>query len=706
MTTETLTRASLSYSSRNAATSARRSPRPRPAGPLRRAAARARGSSSTRRSARRRARRRPRARAARSARRRRARAGRARRSPPAACRRRAPPGPTSGRPSQRDGITTTSAAPISARASGRTPRKRTRSATPVSAASRSSSGRSGPSPAIASVASGHLRQRGDRERVVLLLDEPPDGEHEPRPGLEPELGRAVGRGRGGPDARSTTVASGGRPCCSSAAATPGPHATGGRPEGAAGAPFRGQSCSGTPWTLTSPGGRRPRRVARPVASAMSGCARARRPAASRGRPGEPRCRGRNAPRPPLHERQRERLRVKLAPRAVPARRRRRPRGRPRARPGRPRARTRSAPPVPSSWITWRMRTAPRRARPSCPATAVGREVLGAPVAAPLAPESAAPFGVAGELRPARRPAARGLSGSTSKPVSPSTTSSGIPPTRVATTGRPAAIASRTPSGKLSAREGWTRTSSSGSRSRTSATKPWKRASTPAACACRSSPVAQRAVAVELESQRCLHQPRRLEQDVDPLPVLEVRRDPGDEPSSRAARTVLGPTSTRSGMTWTQPPRETVGEQEVRHRLRGRDHVPEPRQPGLDRQVAVLSQASRPRETPGGSGASGGRSSPRSPPASRAGYGATRAPRSRPASRPNRPARRSWVWTTSAPRSFRQQRRRRRAHRACGRPGRPRRALQRAEALGDRLAGAEHVTSTPCAATRGASCRGA
>ena len=43
---------------------------------------------------------------------------------------------------------------------------------------------------------GHLRDRVDRERVVLLLDEAADGEHEPRSRVEPEL-RAVGRRRRG-----------------------------------------------------------------------------------------------------------------------------------------------------------------------------------------------------------------------------------------------------------------------------------------------------------------------------------------------------------------------------------------------------------------------------------------------------------------------------------------------------------------------------
>jgi hypothetical protein len=161
--------------------------------------------------------------------------------------------------------------------------------------------------------------------------------------------------------------------------------------------------------------------------------------------------------------------------------------------------------------------------------------------------------------------AAGSSGSTINPVSPSTTSSATPPTRVATTATPAAIASRTASGKLSAREGWTSTSSSRRRARESGTNPWKRESTPASCACRSSspPASHRPKISSCTGARVAA--GRVDQHVDALPVLEVRRDARDK------RPVLAPVNfvrrfdperdhvkPRSG--------KAVAEHEVDHRL--------------------------------------------------------------------------------------------------------------------------------------------
>ena len=65
-------------------------------------------------------------------------------------------------------------------------------------------------------------------------------------------------------------------------------------------------------------------------------------------------------------------------------------------------------------------------------------------------------------------------GGTSRPVSPSTTASGFPPTSHATTGSPAAIASRIALENPSSREGWTKRSEARRRSGTSVRLPTKR----------------------------------------------------------------------------------------------------------------------------------------------------------------------------------------------------------------------------------------
>jgi hypothetical protein len=93
-------------------------------------------------------------------------------------------------------------------------------------------------------------------------------------------------------------------------------------------------------------------------------------------------------------------------------------------------------------------------------------------------------------------------------------------------------------------------------------------------------------AVDLQPHRRLRQRGGLEQDVDALPVLEVRGHTGDQ------HVVRGPGHPVPELDpvrdHVQEPRwEAVREHEVGHRLRGRDDVAEPRQARLDRQVAVL-----------------------------------------------------------------------------------------------------------------------
>ena len=72
----------------------------------------------------------------------------------------------------------------------------------------------------------------------------------------------------------------------------------------------------------------------------------------------------------------------------------------------------------------------------------------------------------------------------------------------------------------------------------------------------------------LESQRCLHERRRVEQNVDPLPVLEVRRDPGDEAFARGRAPVLGADLDPVRNDVHEPPRKPEREQEVHHGLQG------------------------------------------------------------------------------------------------------------------------------------------
>ena len=102
----------------------------------------------------------------------------------------------------------------------------------------------------------------------------------------------------------------------------------------------------------------------------------------------------------------------------------------------------------------------------------------------------------------------------------------------------------------------------------------------------------------------------------------------------------------------QPGREAVGEQEVGHRLRGRDHVPEPRQRRLERQVAVLEPgepASRDARRVRGVRAADPRCDLLRHPVQRMEHAGAAEPAGEP---PEQPARRSWVWTRSAPASFR------------------------------------------------------
>ena len=220
-------------------------------------------------------------------------------------------------------------------------------------------------------------------------------------------------------------------------------------------------------------------------------------------------------------------------------------------------------------------------------------------------------------------------------------------------------------------------------------------------------VAQRAVAVDLQPQRRLGEPSRLEQDVDALPVLEVRRDAGDERRRPPRRRSTGSASSIPyGITWSEPRRKAVREQEVGHRLRRRDHVPEPRQRGLDRQVAVHE----PREPRRGDAGRvrrvrAGRSSRRSPRASRGAYGG-RAPRAAapPGVRRDRRAGRGCA----------RRRLRRRSGQSAGaaahvelvpRAARPRPGTPSARKLSATGSLAQTTwTSTPAAATRGASCR--
>jgi len=89
--------------------------------------------------------------------------------------------------------------------------------------------------------------------------------------------------------------------------------------------------------------------------------------------------------------------------------------------------------------------------------------------------SAIRFRRTGSVASLASPAARasGSSGATRRPVSPSATTSGIPPTRVATTGRPATWASTATLPMPSFREGITSTSNSGRSRWTSRRRPRK-----------------------------------------------------------------------------------------------------------------------------------------------------------------------------------------------------------------------------------------
>ena len=99
-------------------------------------------------------------------------------------------------------------------------------------------------------------------------------------------------------------------------------------------------------------------------------------------------------------------------------------------------------------------------------------------------------------------------------------------------------------------------------------------------------VPQRADAVDLQAERSACEPRGLEQDVDPFPVLEVRRHPRDEHVVGAFRAVdaRGLDPVRDHVHESR--RKAVLQHEVRHRLRRRDHVTEPRQRRLDPEVAL------------------------------------------------------------------------------------------------------------------------
>ena len=398
-------------------------------------------------------------------------------------RRRAPPARTSGRPfrvatasRRRRPRPSARARRAARRGSGRARRRRSRRPAargPGAAARRRRSRASRPAPAAArgSRARGSSAPRAGRPRARARV-----------PGSRPSSERSAGGGRGRDGVRDRRERREAR-AARARPSTPGPHATGGE-AGQAQQPGRPRASPppGTPWTLTRPGGRRPRSVARPVASAIVGlCACTTSGRVSRDGPANGARGGRNSPRPALDERHRERLGCPARRPAVPAPRRRRPRGPPRAAPryvetqdplGARRCR------APGSRGGCAQFLVERDGPPA--SVRSGENSLGGALRARLRPSSRAPVGVAGELRRARRPARVGLSGST--------TQAGLAvddqlrdPADARADDRQAGghrLEDRRAAGCRRATAARARRAPA-SRSRTSATKPWKRASTPA-----------------------------------------------------------------------------------------------------------------------------------------------------------------------------------------------------------------------------------
>ena len=175
-------------------------------------------------------------------------------------------------PSECEETTTTSAAPINSLASPRRPANTTRPATPNLCAARSRSSRSVPVPMITRAASGMERRAriarawffAATSRPTLRSSGQPDGRLHSRSSSE----RFAAGGAG--ETPFEMVAMAGAPLSSSASRIPCPHATMGNPASRRTRAVAGQSASGTPWTLTRPRGRRPRRVASDDTTAMPG----------------------------------------------------------------------------------------------------------------------------------------------------------------------------------------------------------------------------------------------------------------------------------------------------------------------------------------------------------------------------------------------------------------------------------------------------
>ena len=226
----------------------------------------------------------------------------------------------------------------------------------------------------------------------------------------------------------------------------------------------------------------------------------------------------------------------------------------------------------------------------------------------------------------------------------------MPPTRVEITGSAFAIASRIETGRLSPRVGRTKTSSSRIFVRNSGSNPWKRASSPSRAASAVSSPARRAVAVDLELQAAPRpsRPRRAGSR-SPCGTRGSRRCRRRRARERdAARSCCG--STPYGITCMRRRGKPYCARNAASACDGTMTVPRYVSSASIRTIPCSSQAIRARETPGGTGSSSRPTRTHSSSGTPCSVCTEAAPRSRACGRASSPARRSCVWTTSAPAS--------------------------------------------------------
>ena len=265
---------------------------------------------------------------------------------------------------------------------------------------------------------------------------------------------------------------------------------------------------------------------------------------------------------------------------------------------------------------------PRRRRRARSARAAAR----APLRAELARRSGSPASCSRASA-----SARGLSGSTSSPVSPSTTSSGIPPTRVADDGQ----AGRH---RLEDRERQV----VGARGLDEHVE-LRRAARARRRRSRGSARRRRPLAPAARAPREASRRRRARAAAAPRPAARPRAGRRSPSSTRGSRRLrrrarrdrravrAAPESTPSGITWRSRGEKPWASRKSAIACEGATTCPSRAKPGLDRQVAVLEPGEPAlARRPAGRGRPGGRSALRSPPASHAGY---EAPGLRGAGRP-------------------------------------------------------------------------